>query len=89
MSDALTIGIEPDPLQADGFMVVVRERREIITIPVRGLSKDEAAGALLTVRFAFEAGTRWAASKVQHLIWTSLPPIITEFDPDVKKGNGR
>lgn len=89
MSDALTIDVERDPLKPDCFMVVIREGHNIITIPARGLSRNAARQALPAVRYAFEAGTRWAASKVQHLIWTSLPPTITEPDPDLKKENDR
>ena len=59
----LTIQIEKDDRLKGRFMVVFRRDHDIIGIPLRGVTKDQAATSLDPLKYAFEYGLHTMADR--------------------------
>lgn len=68
------VGVEPDPLDKDKYMVVVRDMltKELIGIPYRRASEKEAHRMCPYLMYAFDYGAQWARKALRNVDLTVI-----------------
>lgn len=74
------VGVEPDTLDKDKYMVVVRDMltHELIGIPYRGASERDARRMCPYLMYAFNYGAKWARKALSRVDLTVTEAEVRE-----------